>query len=135
MSMVKLVEDNDQTAPQVRAVFDDIKATRKVASINNFWRALASHPPTLARIWANVKEVMAPTALDPLTKEMIYIAVSATNNCEYCLHSHTASARKLGMSDAQFAEVLAVAGLANETNRLANGYKVPVDEAFKPRFE
>jgi AhpD family alkylhydroperoxidase len=135
MSMVKLVEDNDQTAPQVRAVFDDIKATRKVTWINNFWRALASHPPTLARIWANVKEVMAPGALDPLTKELIYIAVSATNNCDYCLHSHTASARKLGMSDAQFAEMLAVAGLANETNRLANGYKVPVDEAFKPKFD
>jgi AhpD family alkylhydroperoxidase len=135
MSMVKLVEDNELTAPQVRAVFDDIKATRKVTWINNFWRALASHPPTLARIWANVKEVMAPGALDPLTKELIYIAVSVTNNCDYCLHSHTASARKLGMSDAQFAEMLAVAGLANETNRLANGYKVPVDEAFKPKFD
>lgn len=135
MSLVKLVDDNADTAPQVRAVFDDIKATRKVTWINNFWRALASHPPTLARIWANVKEVMAPGALDPLTKELIYIAVSATNNCDYCLHSHTASARKLGMSDAQFAEMLAVAGLANETNRLANGYKVPVDEAFKPKFD
>jgi AhpD family alkylhydroperoxidase len=135
MSLVKLVDDNDHAAPQVRAVFDDIKATRKVTWINNFWRALASHPPTLARIWANVKEVMAPGALDPLTKELIYIAVSATNNCDYCLHSHTASARKLGMSDAQFAEMLAVAGLANETNRLANGCKVPVDEAFKPKFD
>ncbi len=135
MSLVKLVDDTPDAAPQVRAVFDDIKATRKVTWINNFWRALASHPPTLARIWANVKEVMAPGALDPLTKELIYIAVSATNNCDYCLHSHTASARKLGMSDAQFAEMLAVAGLANETNRLANGYKVPVDEAFKPTFE
>ncbi len=135
MSLVKLVDDTPDAAPLVRAVFDDIKVTRKVTWINNFWRALASHPPTLARIWANVKEVMAPGALDPLTKEMIYIAVSATNNCDYCLHSHTASARKLGMSDAQFAEVLAVAGLANETNRLANGYKVPVDEAFKPKFE
>jgi AhpD family alkylhydroperoxidase len=135
MSLVKLVEDNDLTPPPVRAVFDDIKATRKVTWINNFWRALASHPPTLARIWANVKVVMAPGALDPLTKELIYIAVSATNNCDYCLHSHTASARKLGMTDAQFAEMLAVAGLANETNRLANGYKVPVDEVFKPKFD
>jgi AhpD family alkylhydroperoxidase len=135
MSLVKLVEDNDQTPQPVREVFDDIKATRKVTWINNFWRALASHPPTLARIWASVKVVMAPGALDPLTKELIYIAVSATNNCDYCLHSHTASARKLGMTDAQFAEMLAVAGLANETNRLANGYKVPVDEVFKPKFD
>lgn len=133
MSMVKLVDDNEHAAPAVRAIFDDIKATRNVTWINNFWRVLASHPPTLARIWANVKEVMAPGAIDPLTKELIYIAVSATNNCDYCLHSHTASARKLGMSDAQFAEVLAVAGLANETNRLANGYKVPVDETFLPK--
>lgn len=134
-ALVKLVEDNEHTPPAVREVFDDIKATRKVSWVNNFWRALASHPPTLARIWANVKLVMAPGALDSLTKEMIYIAVSATNNCDYCLHSHSASARKLGMTDAQFAELLAVAGLANETNRLANGYKVPVDEAFRPKFD
>jgi AhpD family alkylhydroperoxidase len=134
-ALVKLVEDNEHTPLAVREVFDDIKATRKVSWVNNFWRALASHPPTLARIWANVKLVMAPGALDSLTKEMIYIAVSATNNCDYCLHSHSASARKLGMTDAQFAELLAVAGLANETNRLANGYRVPVDDAFKPKFD
>jgi AhpD family alkylhydroperoxidase len=135
MTMVRMVEDDANTAPQVREVYDEIKALRKVAWINNFWKVLASHPPTLARIWANVKQVMSPGALDPLTKEMIYIAVSATNNCEYCIHSHSAAARKAGMTDAQFAELLAVVGLANETNRLANGYRIPVDEAFKPKFE
>jgi AhpD family alkylhydroperoxidase len=132
-AMVKMVQDDGQAAPDVKAVFDDIKATRKVTWINNFWKVLASHPATLARIWANVKLVMAPGALDPLTKEMIYIAVSATNNCEYCIHSHTAAAKKAGMTEAQFAELLAVVGLANETNRLANGYRIPVDDAFKPR--
>ncbi len=135
MSMVKMIEDVSDAPPAVRAVYDDIKATRKVTWINNFWKVLASHPPTLARIWANVKQVMAPGALDPLTKEMIYIAVSATNNCEYCIHSHTAAAKKAGMTDAQFAELLAVVGLANETNRLANGYRIPVDAAFVPRLD
>jgi AhpD family alkylhydroperoxidase len=134
MSMVKL-ESDGSTSPEAQAVFDDIKATRKVTWVNNFWRALASHPPTLARIWANVKQVMAPGAIDVLTKEMIYVAVSVTNNCDYCLHSHSAAARKAGMSDAQFAELMAVVGLANETNRLANGYRVPIDDAFKPKFD
>jgi AhpD family alkylhydroperoxidase len=93
---------------------------------------LANHPPTLARMWANVKAVMAPGALDPLTKEMIYVAVSATNNCEYCIHSHIAGARAKGMTDTQLAELMAVVGLANETNRLANGYQIPVDPQFRP---
>jgi AhpD family alkylhydroperoxidase len=133
MALVKMIEVAD-AQPEVRAIYDDIMATRKTDWINNFWKVLASHPPTLKRIWENVKQVMAPGALDPLTKEMIYVAVSATNNCEYCQHSHTAAARKAGMTDAMLAEVLAVAALANETNRLANGYRIDVDEAFKPKF-
>jgi len=120
-------------APEVRAVYDDIMATRKTDWINNFWKALASHPPTLARVWGDVKQVMgADGALDPLMKEMIYVAVSVTNNCEYCIHSHTAAARAKGMTDAMFGELLAVVGLANETNRLANGYRIPVDPQFVP---
>jgi AhpD family alkylhydroperoxidase len=119
-------------SPEVRAVFDDIMATRRTDWVNNFWKALATHPPTLARIWQNVKQVMAPGALDPLVKEMIYVAVSVTNDCEYCIHSHAAAARAKGMTDAQFAELLAVVGLANETNRLANGYRIPVDPQFVP---
>jgi AhpD family alkylhydroperoxidase len=134
MALARMIEYAD-APPEVRAVYDDIMATRKVASINNFWKVLAVDPPTLKRTWEEVRDVMAPGALDPLTKEMIYIAVSATNNCEYCSHSHTASARRQGMTDAMFAEVLAVTALANKTNRLANGYRVEVDEAFKPRFE
>ena len=133
MALVKMVEYQD-APPEVKAVYDDIMQTRKTDWINNFWKVLAHHPPTLARIWSNVKLVMAPGALDPLTKEMIYVAVSATNGCEYCQHSHTAAARKAGMSDAMLAEVLAVAALANETNRLANGYRIEVDEAFRPKF-
>ena len=131
MTMVKMVEYAG-ASPEVRAVFDDIMATRKTDWVNNFWKVLATHPPTLRRIWENVKQVMAPGALDPLTKEMIYVAVSVTNNCEYCIHSHTAAARAKGMTDAQFAELLAVVGLANETNRLANGYRIPVDPQFVP---
>lgn len=130
MPIFALLND-EQASPAARTVFDDIMRTRQTTSVNNFWRALANHPPTLRRIWENVKQVMGPSRLDALTKEMIYVAVSATNNCEYCLHSHIASARKLGVDDEQLAEVLAVAGLANETNRLANGYRVPVDEAFR----
>ena len=130
MPMVKLVE-YENAVPEVKAVFDDIMATRKTDWVNNFWKTLASHPPTLRRIWAGVKEVMAPGTLDPLTKEMIYVAVSATNNCEYCIHSHIASARAKGMSDEMLGEVLAVAGMANQTNRLANGYQIPVDPRFK----
>lgn len=127
--MTRLIEESDAT-PEVKAVYDDIKATRKTDWVNNFWKALAQHPPTLKRLWSNIKEVMAPGALDPLTKEMIYVAVSVTNNCRYCIASHSASARAKGMTEAQYAELLAVIGLANETNRLANAYDVPVDAQF-----
>ena len=130
MATVQLVEYGD-ASPDVRAVYDDIMTVRKTDWINNFWKALANHPPTLRRTWESIKEVMRPGALDSLTKEMIYIAVSATNGCEYCIHSHTAGARKAGMTDEMFGELMAVAGMANETNRLANGYQVEVDEAFK----
>jgi len=119
-----------QASPRVRAVYDDIMATRKTDWINNFWKVLANDPATLERIWSNIKQVMGEGALDPLTKELIYIAVSVTNNCRYCIASHGASARNKGMTDARFAELLAVVGLANETNRLANGYDVPVDPRF-----
>ena len=134
MPMVKMIE-YAEAAPAVRAVYDDIMATRKADWINNFWKELANDPKQLARIWQHVKEVMAPGALDPLVKEMLYIAVSVTNNCEYCIASHTASARKQGLTDAELAELLAVVGMANETNRLANGYRVEVDERFKPKFD
>src|SRR6476660_3888101 len=116
--------------PEVRAVFADIKRTRTVAEVNNFWKYLARDPVLLARTWQGVKEVMAPGALDPLIKEMLYLAVSVTNGCGYCIASHTAAARKAGMTDAMFGEVMAVTGMANETNRLANGYRVPIDPAF-----
>jgi AhpD family alkylhydroperoxidase len=116
--------------PQVRAVFDDIKKTRDVPDVNNFWKYLARDPATLKRTWESVKEVMAPGALDPVVKEMIYLAVSVTNGCGYCIASHTAAARKAGMSDAMFGEVMAIVGMANETNRLANGYRVPIDAAY-----
>lgn len=132
MSLVNPVE-YEQASPAVRAVYDDIMATRRVTAINNFWKVLANDPPTLARTWHEVKEVMQAGALDALTKEMIYVAVSATNNCEYCTYSHTFAARKAGMTDAMLAEVLAVTGLANKTNRLANGYRVSVDVAFLPK--
>jgi AhpD family alkylhydroperoxidase len=120
-------------SPEVRAVYDDIMATRKTDWINNFWKAIANDLPTLRRTWASIKEVMAPGALDPLTKEMIYLAVSASNQCGYCIASHTAAARKAGMSDAMFAEVMAVVGMANESNRLASGYQVEIDEKFLTR--
>jgi AhpD family alkylhydroperoxidase len=126
MALVKLIEYED-ASPEVRAVYDDIMASRQVDWINNFWKALANDPPTLERTWESVKQVMAPGALDALTKELIYVAVSVTNNCEYCINSHTASARKAGMTNAMLAELLAVVGMANETNRLANGYQVEVD--------
>jgi AhpD family alkylhydroperoxidase len=118
-------------SPQVRAVFDDIKATRKVDDVNNFWKYLANDPATLRRTWESVKEIMAPGALDALTKEMIYLAVSVTNGCGYCIASHGAAARKAGMSEAMFGELMGVVGMANETNRLANGYRVPIDKAFE----
>jgi AhpD family alkylhydroperoxidase len=131
VSLVTLVEYDDAPA-EVRAVYDDIMKTRRVDWINNFWKALAHDPAQLRRVWENVKQVMAPGALDPLVKEMVYVAVSATNGCEYCTYSHTASARKQGMTDAMLMELMAVVGLANQTNRLANGLRVDVDERFKP---
>ena len=131
MPMVRMVE-YEEASPEVRAVYDDIMATRKTDWVNNFWKVLASHPPTMKRMWENVKQVMAPGTLDPLVKEMIYVAVSVTNGCEYCIHSHTAAARARGLTDAQLAELLAVVGLANDTNRLANGYAIPVDPQFLP---
>ena len=122
--------DAAEASPEVRAVFDDIKALRNVEDVNNFWKYLARDPVSLKRTWESVKQVMAPGALSPLVKEMIYVAVSVTNNCGYCIASHTASARKAGMTEAMFAELMAVVGMANETNRLANGYRVPIDAAF-----
>ena len=119
-----------EAPPRVRAVFDDIRASRNVADVNNFWKYLGRDPTLLARTWQGVKEAMAPGALDPLTKEMVYLAVSVTNACPYCIASHTAAARKAGMTDAMFGELMGVVAMANATNRLANGYRVPVDAAF-----
>ena len=130
MTTVRLIEYAEASA-EVRAVYDDIMATRKTDAVNNFWKALASHPPLLRRTWDSVKQIMAPGVLDPLTKELVYLAVSATNGCTYCVASHTASARKQGMTDAMLGELMAVVGMANETNRLADGYQVEVDEAFR----
>jgi AhpD family alkylhydroperoxidase len=130
MSIVRLVEYAD-AAPEVRAVYDEIMQARGTDWINNFWKALAHDPALLRRTWENVKQVMAPGALDPLVKEMVYVAVSATNGCEYCTYSHTAAARKKGMSEAMLMELMAVVGLANQTNRLANGLRIPVDPQFK----
>ena len=130
MATLGLVE-YDAAPPEVRAVYDDIMTTRQTNWINNFWKALAQDPATLRRTWESVKQIMAPGALDPLTKELLYVAVSATNQCGYCIASHTVSARKAGMTDAMFAEVMAVVGMANETNRLASGYQVEIDERFK----
>lgn len=117
--------------PEVRAVYDDIMTTRKTDSINNFWKMLARDPATLRRTWESIKEIMAPGALDAVTKEMIYLAVSATNQCGYCMASHSASARKKGMTAEMFGELMAVVGMANETNALAAGYRVEIDEQFK----
>ena len=130
MSLVTLIEYAD-ASPEVRSVYDDIMKTRGTDWINNFWKALANNPAELRRMWANVKQVMAPGALDPLVKEMVYVAVSATNGCEYCTYSHTAAARKKGMTDEMLMELMAVVGLANETNRLANGLRPPVDPQFR----
>jgi AhpD family alkylhydroperoxidase len=118
-------------SPQVRVVFDDIKKTRGVPDVNNFWKYLARDPDTLKRTWESVKEVMARGALDPVVKEMVYLAVSVTNGCAYCIASHTAAARKAGMTETMFGELMAVTGMANETNRLANGYRVPIDDVLK----
>ena len=130
MATLGLIEYAD-AGPEVRAVYDDIMATRQTDWINNFWKAIANDPKTLRRTWESIKQIMAPGALDALTKEMLYVAISATNQCGYCIASHTVSARKAGMTDAMFAEVMAVVGMANETNRLASGYQVEIDERFK----
>src|ERR1700722_4097928 len=132
MATVKLWTDEESAAvPAIKAVFDDIRATRKSDFVNNFWRALANQPDLLERTWASVKRVMIePGALDPLTKELVYIAVSAANSCTYCVHSHTAAARAKGLSDEQYAEFLAVIGMAAETNTLANSMQIPVDPEF-----
>jgi AhpD family alkylhydroperoxidase len=130
MATLGLIE-YDKASAEVRAVYDDIMATRKTDWINNFWKALAHDPVTLRRTWQSVKEIMAPGALDAVSKEMIYLAVSATNQCGYCIASHTAAARKAGMTDAMLVELMAVVGMANETNRLASGYQVEIDERFK----
>jgi AhpD family alkylhydroperoxidase len=121
----------ENASPEVRAVYDDIMATRQTDYINNFWKALAHDPALLKRTWESIKQIMAPGALDAVTKEMLYVAVSATSQCDYCIASHTASARKAGMTEAQFAELMAVVGMANETNRLASGYQVEIDERYK----
>lgn len=128
--MTRLVEYADAT-PEIRAVYDDIKAPRGVADVNNFWKALALHPPTLARTWESLKQVMAPGALDPLVKEMLYLAASATAGCGYCVASHTAAARARGMSEAMHGELLAVVAMAAQTNRLAEALRVPVDPQFE----
>ncbi len=127
---VKLIEYAD-ASPEVRAVYDDIKRTRNVPDVNNFWKAVANDPATLKRTWETLKEVMAPGALDPLMKEMLYLAVSVAHGCEYCIASHTAAARKKGMTDQMFGELMAVVGMASETNGLVTGWRVPLDEAFR----
>ena len=129
MAIVPLIEYADASA-DVKAVYDDIMSTRKTDWVGNFWKALANHPATLRRTWESLRQVMAPGALDPLTKEMLYIAVSATNHCGYCIRSHTGAARKAGMTDAMLGELLAVIGMANETNRLVEGYQVEIDQRF-----
>jgi uncharacterized peroxidase-related enzyme len=129
MPTVTLLKDQD-LSPEAKTVFDDIRTKRGTDFVNNFWRALAHDPKTLRRTWESINEVMAPGALDPKIKEMLYVAVSIANNCSYCIHSHTASARSKGMTDAEYAEMLAVIGMAAETNRLATALDVPVDDAF-----
>ena len=130
MATVKLISDAE-AGPQVTAVFDDIRQTRKTDFINNFWRALANDPALLARTWESLKAVMGEGSLDPLVKEMIYIAISATNACQYCVNSHTASARAKGMSEEMLGELMAVVGMANQTNALASGLQVDIDDVFK----
>ena len=132
MAISRLIE-YEEASPEVRAVFDEIMATRRTDRVTNFWKAIARDPATLRRTWQSVKEIMTPGALDALTKEMIYVAVSVTNQCNYCIASHSAAARKAGMTDSMFAELMAVVGMANETNRLASGYQVEIDEQFKVR--
>lgn len=129
MATVPLIQ-YEQASDEVKAIFDDIKRTRNVPDVNNFWKALANHPQTLNRVWQVVREVMAPGALDPVTKEMIYVAVSVANNCDYCIHSHTAAAFAKGMTPEQYQELLAVVGLAHQTNGLATAMKVPIDPQY-----
>jgi AhpD family alkylhydroperoxidase len=130
--MVKMVEYK-AAQPDIKAVYDDIMATRKVDWVSNFWKTLASNPATLRRVWSTAKEVMAPGQIDAVTKEMIYVAVSVTNGCDYCIHSHIHAARSKGMTDEMLKELMAVIGLANQTNALADGYRVSVDEQFLPK--
>jgi AhpD family alkylhydroperoxidase len=130
MATLGLIE-YEEASPEVRAVYDDIMATRKTDRVSNFWKAIAHDPATLRKTWQSVKDIMVPGALDALTKEMIYVAISASNQCGYCIASHTAAARKAGMTDPMFAELMAVVGIANATNRLASGYQVEIDEQFK----
>ena len=130
MTQLQPIEYAD-ARPSVQEVYDDIKRTRNVEDVNNFWKTLAHHPATLKRTWQSIKEVMAPGALEPVVKEMIYVAVSATNNCEYCIRSHTALAQQKGMTDDMLGELMAVVGMANETNSLVNGYQVQLDESLK----
>jgi AhpD family alkylhydroperoxidase len=132
MSLFGLIEYADASAED-RAVYDDIMATRKTDYINNFWKSIAHDPVMLKRTWEDIKQIMAPGALDPLTKEMMYVAVSVTNQCDYCIASHTASAKSKGMTDAQFKELMSVVGMANETNRLVAGYQVEIDDRYKPQ--
>lgn len=130
MATVTLIHYAD-ASPEVRAVYDDIKATRNVPDVNNFWKTLAHNPALLKRTWEDLREVMAPGALDGVTKELIYIAVSVANGCEYCVHSHTASARAKGMTDEQYRELLAIIAMASQTNALATAFQTPVDSAFQ----
>jgi AhpD family alkylhydroperoxidase len=130
MARARLIE-YAEADPEVRAVFDDIKQTRNIPDVNNFWKVIANHPPTLKRTWESLKAIMGPGALDPLTKEMLYLAVSVAHGCEYCIASHTAAAKKRGMTDEMLGELLAVVGMASETNRLVTGWRVPLDEAFR----
>ena len=130
MATLGLVEYGD-ASPEVRAVYDDIMVTRKTDWINNFWKAIANDPVTLKRTWEDIKQIMGPGALDPLTKEMVYVAVSVSNQCNYCIAAHTVSAQNKGMTDEMFKELMAVVGMANETNRLVSGYQVEIDEQFK----
>jgi len=132
MAMQRLIE-YAEASPEVRAVYDDILAMRKTDYINHFWKALANDPATLKRTWESIKQIMAPGALDALTKELIYIAASVTNQCPYCIASHTDSAQGKGMTGEMFHELMAVVGMANETNRLAAGYQVEIDERFKAK--
>ena len=129
MATVKVLSD-DELSPDARVTFDDIRKTRQTDFVNNFWRALAHDPKTLSRTWESVKEVMAPGALEPKVKEMLYVAVSIAHGCSYCIHSHTAGARAKGMTDQEYAEMIAIVGMAAQTNRLVTALGVAVDDAF-----